>query len=96
MRSATNSASAGSADAFERGSLQTGACSVPPVVWSAQDLAAARAVLALPATQVATVVADGWARWSDARTGTDELLAALGLPGVGPFDEVVARPGQPC
>jgi hypothetical protein len=65
-------------------------------VWSAQDLAAARAVLALPATQVAGVVTAGWARWSDARTGTDELLAALGLSGVGPFDEVVARPGEPC
>ena len=71
-------------------------CSVPPVVWSAQDLAAARAVVALPAGQVAGVVTAGWARWSDARTGTDELMAALGLPAVGPFDEVVARPGEPC
>jgi hypothetical protein len=96
VRSASTSDHSGSADAFERGSLQTGMCSVPPVVWSAQDLAAARAVLALPATQVAGVVTAGWARWSDPRTGTDELLAALGLPAVGPFDEVVARPGEPC
>jgi hypothetical protein len=96
VRSGTTSDYPGSADAFERGSLQIGMCSVPPVVWSAQDLAAARAVVALPATQVAGVVTAGWARWSDARTGTDELLAALGLPGVGPFDEVVARPGEPC
>jgi hypothetical protein len=96
VRSGTTSDYPGSADAFERGSLQTGMCSEPPVVWSAQDLAAARAVVALPATQVAAVVTAGWARWSDARTGTDELLAALGLPAVGPFDEVVARPGEPC
>jgi hypothetical protein len=96
VRSATTSDYPGSADAFERGSLQTGMCSVPPVVWSAQDLAAARAVVALPATQVGRVVTGGWSRWSDPRTGTDELLAALGLPPVGPFDEVVARPGQPC
>ena len=96
VRSASTSDYPGSADAFERGSLQTGMCSVPPVVWSAQDLAAARAVLALPETQVARVVTDGWPRWSDPRTGTDELLAALGLPAVGPFDAVVAQPGQPC
>ncbi len=96
VRSGTTADYADSADAFDRGSLQTGACSVPPVVWSAQDLAAARAVVALPATQVAGVVADGWARWSDPRTGTDELLTALGLPAVGPFDEIVARPGEPC
>lgn len=96
VRSGTNADYPGSADAFDRGSLQIGMCSVPPVVWSAQDLAAARAVVALPATRVAEVVTAGWARWSDPRTGTDELLAALGLPGVGPFDEVVARPGEPC
>ena len=96
VRSATNADHAGSADAFDRGSLETGMCSVPPVVWSAQDLAAARAVVALPATQVAGVVTAGWARWSDPRTGTDEFLAALGLPAVGPFDQVVARPGEPC
>jgi len=96
VRSATNSDHAGSADAFERGSLEYGMCSVPPVVWSAQDLAAARAVVALPATQVAGVVTAGWARWSDPRTGTDELLTALGLPAVGPFDEIVARPGESC
>ena len=96
VRSATNADHSESADAFERGSLETGMCSVPPVVWSAQDLAAARAVVALPATQVAGVVTAGWARWSDSRTGTDEFLAALGLPGVGPFDQVVARPGESC
>jgi hypothetical protein len=66
------------------------------VVWSPQDRSAARTVLALPETQVARVVTDGWSRWSDPRTGTDELLAALGLPAVGPFDAVVAEAGEPC
>jgi hypothetical protein len=85
-----------SADTFERGSLEVGNCSVPPVVWSAQDLEAARAVVALPSAAVAEVIATGWDRWLDPATGTDELLAALALPGVGPFDRVSARPGDPC
>jgi hypothetical protein len=88
-----------SADLIDRrppGWHESHGCPLPPVVWSAQDRAAARTVLALPAVQVGRVVTDGWSRWSDPRTGTDELLAALGLPPVGPFDEVVARPGQPC
>jgi hypothetical protein len=85
-----------SPDSFERGSLEVGSCSVPPVVWSAQDLEAARAVVALPSAAVAEVIAAGWDRWLDPATGTDELLAALDLPGVGPFDRVTARPGDPC
>ena len=88
-----------SADPVERrppGGEESHECSVPAVVWSTQDVAAARTVLALPETQVARVVTDGWSRWSDPRTGTDELLAALGLPAVGPFDEVVVQAGQPC
>jgi hypothetical protein len=95
-RKASTSAAPGSGDSFDRGSLQTGMCSKPPVVWSAQDLAAARAIIALPEPQVASVVTEGWSRWSDPRTGTDELLAALGLPAVGPFDAVIPRPGDPC
>jgi hypothetical protein len=94
---ATTAELPGSPDAFDRGSLlAASSCVVPAVVWSAQDLAAARALLALPESDVAEVVSAGWVRWADPRTGTDELLAALGLPGVGPFDVVVARPGQPC
>jgi hypothetical protein len=85
-----------SADPVDRRLHDSHECSVPPVVWSAQDRAAARTVLALPATQVAPVVSDGWSRWSDPRTGTDELLAALGLPAVGPFDSVVAQLDEPC
>jgi hypothetical protein len=29
------------------------------------------------------VMLDGWERWRDRSTGTDDLLAALGLPPVG-------------
>ena len=84
-------------DSFERGSLDgVGACSVPSVVWSSQDLAAARAVIGLDEGTVADVIETQWERWIDPATGTDELLAALGLPAEGPYDEVTPRPGQPC
>jgi hypothetical protein len=53
-------------------------------------------VLTVADADTARIVAGEWARWSDPRTGTDELLAALGLAGVGPFDNVVARPGTSC
>ena len=89
-------AAAGTIADAERGSGELEPCEVPAVVWSAQDLAGTRAVLALPEADVAAVVGDGWERWVDPGTGTDELLAALGLDEVGPFDEVVARPGRPC
>lgn len=85
-----------SPDSFARGSLEIGDCSEPAVVWSAQDLAAARALIALPEAEVTKVVHAGWDRWANPRTGTDELLAALGLPAVGPFDHVVPQPGNPC
>jgi hypothetical protein len=93
---ASTAADPGSADAFARGSVEEDSCNAPAVVWSGQDLAAARAVLALPDEDVARVVGDGWGRWIDPRVGTDELLAALGLDPAGPFDEVVARPGNSC
>lgn len=94
---ASTAAAPGSADAFVRGSVgEEDPCNAPAVVWSAQDLTAARAVLALPDDDVARVVGDGWEHWIDPRVGTDELLAALGLDPVGPFDEIVARPGNSC
>jgi hypothetical protein len=85
-----------SADPDARRLHESHECEVPPVVWSAQDRVAALTVLDLPPTQVARVVADGWSRWSDPRTGTDDFLAALGLRAVGPFDAVVARPEEQC
>ncbi|MGH3475129.1 MAG: hypothetical protein ACRDOT_09485, partial [Aeromicrobium sp.] len=93
----STSPAAASSDPFERGSLEiVEPCAIPAAVWSAQDLAAARAVLALPADEVGAVVVDQWHRWVDPRTGTDELLDALGLQDQGPYDEVEARPGQGC
>ena len=94
---ATTSPAPDSPDAFERGSLEVAdVCSVPAVVWSAQDLAAARAVIALPEAEVGLVIEEDWERWANPRTGTDELLEALGLSRVGPFDDVIARAGEGC
>lgn len=95
----TTSPDPASSDAFDRGSLDGAAqddCSNPAAVWSVQDLAAVRSTLSLPEADVAEVLARDWGRWADPRTGTDDLLDALGLPPVGPFDDVVARPGNPC
>lgn len=83
-------------DAQRWSSAELEDCEVPALVWSRQDLAAARAVLALPEDDVTRIVGEGWDRWTDPRVGTDELLAALGLDAVGPFDEVVPQPGSPC
>jgi hypothetical protein len=81
-------------DAFDRGVAWPTMCG--PVVWSAQDLVAARALIAAPEAEVAAVVADGFERWADRRTGTDELLAAAGLPSAGPYDRVVPRTEDFC
>lgn len=87
-----------SADALARGSVEDldDPCNAPAVVWSAQDLAAARAVIALPEHTVAAVVHAAWERWTDSRTGTDELLGELDLGPAGPFDRIDARPGSSC
>lgn len=61
------------------------------MVWSAQDLAAARALMAMPDADVTRVLAGDWARWTHPTTGTDELMEALGLRGVGPFDAFPTR-----
>ena len=84
------------ADAERWSNAELEDCEEPALVWSRQDLAAARAVLALPEDDVTRIVGDGWERWTDPRVGTDELLAALGLNTVGPFDEVVAQTGSSC
>jgi hypothetical protein len=95
-RALATSAAPNSSDPFERGSLDLDPCAEPSVVWSGQDLAAAREVLALPEADVARLLGGQWARWSNPATGTDELLRALGLAGVGPFDHVEPRSGQGC
>ena len=85
-----------SADAFDRGFAWPTSCETAPVVWSAQDLAAARALLGRPAAEVTSVVHRGWDRWRDLGTGTDALLAEVGLPPAGPFDQVVSRDAGSC
>ncbi len=83
-------------DEFESGSLAVGDCEVPPVVWSQQDLAAARTIARLPERQVRPVVLQNWSRWIDPATSTDELLVALGQNPSGAYDDVQPRPGNPC
>lgn len=83
-------------DMFDRGYAWPAGCDSAPVVWSAQDLRAARALAALPEPTVRSVVHQEWERWLDPTTGTDELLAAAGLPPAGPFDDVQTRRVDPC
>lgn len=82
------------ADAFERGLAWPGGCG--PVVWSPQDLAAARAVLALPAAEVQAVIAGDLARWSSPAASTDDLLAVLGLASQGPPEPMELRVEDWC
>ncbi len=81
-------------DAFERGYAWPSGCA--PVVWSGQDLQAARAVMALPEQSVRDVLLGAPDRWRDPATTTDELMAALDLAAVGPFEVVVVRPEDYC
>ena len=55
-----------------------------PVIWSPQDLLAARALLELPRAQVGEVLAAEWGQWTDRATSTDELMERFDLPPVGP------------
>ena len=83
-------------DAFDRGWAWPDGCAAAPVVWSGQDLAAARALIDAPAGVVAGVVVAEWDRWIERTTTTDELLAAAHLAPVGPADPVVARATSTC
>lgn len=81
-------------DAYGRGYAWPSGCA--PVVWSAQDLRAARTVLTLPGEVVRDVLRGDPGRWSDPATTTDELMETLGLDPVGPFDVVEARAEDYC
>lgn len=83
-------------EAFDGGYTWPAGCSTGPVVWSAQDLRAVRALAHLPEPIVRSVVHQGWERWREPATGTDELMAAAGIPPVGPFDSVQTRKVDPC
>ena len=58
--------------------------STPPVLWSAPDVSAAQSLVTLDPLRVRDVLWSDWSRWIDPATTTDELLAALDLPSVGP------------
>ena len=81
-------------DAFGRGLAWPDGCG--PVVWSPTDLEAARAVLAMPEAQVRPVVLGDLARWSSPAVATDELLAALQLPGLGAPEPITLRLERWC
>ncbi|HVF74968.1 MAG TPA: hypothetical protein VM938_07960 [Acidimicrobiales bacterium] len=81
-------------DAFELGLAWPEMCG--PVVWAPQDLAAARALMRAPEAEVAAIVDAGFARWSQPTTTTDDLLAALGLPTVGPASRITSRTESHC
>ena len=97
-RASTSPAAGVSSDPFALGSLDEvdDPCHAPAVIWSAQDLDAARSVLALDESRVAAAVTGEWDRWADPSTSTDEFLAALGLPSAGPYDRIDPRPGNSC
>lgn len=67
----------------------------PPVVWAAQDLTAARELLALPERSVHRLLLGDWTRFTDPATRTDELLATAGLAPIGAPDHLDAVP-VPC
>ena len=51
---------------------------IPPVLWSATDIAAAQAVLTLDATLVRDTLWADWQQWSNASATIDDLLTELG------------------
>ncbi|MEP7113130.1 MAG: hypothetical protein ABI862_07680 [Ilumatobacteraceae bacterium] len=52
---------------------------IPPVLWSATDIAAAQAVLTLDTTLVRETLWADWQHWSDASATTDDLMTELGV-----------------
>lgn len=85
-----------SPDAWDLGNqgMWPDACEVgaPPVVWSQQDLAAARQLLGLAADDVRALFLVNWSLVTDPSFGTDELMSLAGLPAVGPFDRITMGP----
>jgi hypothetical protein len=73
-----------------RGDLWPGRCADedPVLLWSRQDAEAARAVIAADPVRVRSTITGDWDRWTAPDSTTDELLAELGLPAVGPFDTI--------
>jgi hypothetical protein len=80
--------------ALDRGSAWPEPCSSrpAPVAWAAQDLAAARALLARPEGEIRDLLHREWAAVLDPATTTDQLLALAGLAPVGAPERVQAEP----
>lgn len=83
----------GKHDVTDRGAVWPATCNdeVSVLQWSPTDLEAARALLRLPAADVARLLADDWAHLVDPATTTDELLAGAGLDPLGPPERIAAR-----
>jgi hypothetical protein len=83
----------GEHDVTDRGAVWPATCNdeVSVLQWSPTDLEAARALLGLPAADVARLLADDWAHLVDPDTTTDELLAGAGLDPLGPPETIAAR-----
>jgi hypothetical protein len=73
-----------------RGDAWPGRCvgEGPVLLWSHQDLIAARELVAADPAVVAAELASDWDRWTDPTTTTDELMVAVDLEPVGPHDDV--------
>lgn len=62
----------------------------PPVAWSAQDLEAARMLMARPESEVNALFEKSWEHFIDPATTTDSLLSDAGLRPLGPSDYLEA------
>jgi hypothetical protein len=80
-------------DASYRGHIWPGLCGAD-IQWAPQDLLAARVIATGDRAVTAEVLARDWDRWTDPATTTDELLAALGLPAVGPPEPIEPLEGE--
>jgi hypothetical protein len=67
-----------------------------PVVWSASDLTAARALLTTDDERVRAALHASWKRFTDPATPTDDLLVALGLERVGAPSSLVPSGAARC
>jgi hypothetical protein len=70
-----------------QGHVWPGTCTAT-VQWAPQDLVAARSLLAVDREAVGGLLAGDWQHWTAPETSTDDLMAALGLPLVGPPDPI--------
>lgn len=80
--------------AYDLGSAWPRTCEGGPaaVVWSKEDLAAARLLLQQPVARVTEQLAANWAVWSAPTATTVDMMAALGLRAIAPVERVISLP----